>query len=184
MDAMSFIAGLRRHGFVKLGGGCFSEVYAKPGSDRCIKVCFRTDAWPAYVFWASDAGHAGTLAPRVFSFKNHGDWYVAVMERLASTVVNHWGQPAYQTFRQLATAMSCGTAEPDLEFALPGAGNFVREFAAAGLNTYTDLHDENFMLRFDGSMVCTDPITTTNDTSWTNTKRRRSGDMARTHAAA
>ncbi len=45
LTAQSFVRGLARRGFVELGSGYFSFVYAKPGSERVIKVCTSPDGW-------------------------------------------------------------------------------------------------------------------------------------------
>lgn len=67
----------------------------------------------------------------------------------------------------------------------PHAEQFVKHFLAAGLGG-TDLHDENFMLRHDGSLVCTDPISDTSG-SWGGrvtrpTKISLSAPLNETHA--
>jgi hypothetical protein len=81
-------AALERRGFVRIGGGYFSEVYAKPGSRRVIKVCQgkADDGWLAYAVWCRS--NPSPFAPTVHRIKWHGDrtFFVAVIERLDMTV--------------------------------------------------------------------------------------------------
>lgn len=78
-------------GFVEIGSGFFSQVYAKPGSNKVIKIGPADDAWPAYIGWAKTKGYLGTFAPDVTSFRvfhpKHADaFYVAVIERLGANI--------------------------------------------------------------------------------------------------
>lgn len=163
MDAISFIEGLKRRGYRVLGSGCFSTVLAYPGSNRVIKVAKQVDDWPQYVRWASAAGYAGTFAPKVFSFRQHDGWYVAVVERLDCTIAETTKAGARRIYGNLSyTMMGAGTldAERDLEDSYPGAVAFAKAFATDMCSGFgsTDLHDANFMLRSDGTIVCTDPL--------------------------
>ena len=82
----AYAAFLMRHGFEHLGGGAYANVYAYPKSKRCIKIGRSCDSWPHYVLWGTAKRYAGGFAPKVYSLKYHGSFYVAVMERLVCTI--------------------------------------------------------------------------------------------------
>lgn len=145
---------LRKHGYEKLGSGLYSSVWAKPDSDRVIKVggAYSLDEWPHYVLWAISRGYAGKQAPKIYSFKlyNPADacevFYVAVMERLQ------------KASRDKISAMSSGgnyfnNKLPDEWVAF--VGNFKKEF---DYGSY-DIHENNWMQRGD-ELVLTDPLST------------------------
>lgn len=160
MNPDRFIAGLRRRGYHVLGQGLYSTVLAKPGSQRVVKVNRSLDGWPDYMLWASKAGYAGTFAPKVYSFKFHGTWYVAVMERLEATIdATRCDNPrGYKIWQQLQRAISGWLADQkELDALVPGAWCFATALRTSGIGA-TDLHTQNFMLRHDGSVVCTDPV--------------------------
>lgn len=151
-------AWLLKHGFECIGGGVFSKVYAKPGSDRCIKVAKAEDAWPAYILWAMRKRYTGTFAPKVYSLKFHHGYYVAVMERLVCTLQDiicdsddYYHHPGYtnqvRDFCRLGEHKHPDKADKWIKFAK----------AANGANLLQDLHNGNFMLRKDGQLVLIDP---------------------------
>src|SRR5438105_2456974 len=77
---------LIKRGYQEIGSGYFSVVLAKPGSDKVIKICNTPDRSLDFVIWAAKHGYAGSLAPRVYSYKQYEDGtYTAVMERLGET---------------------------------------------------------------------------------------------------
>src|SRR5688572_8016831 len=86
--AHAYGARLLKRGYERLGAGCFSTVYAKPGSDRVLKVTSVPDNWIDYIMWASENGWAGKYAPRVYSYKRYPVptdrefFSVAVVERM------------------------------------------------------------------------------------------------------
>ncbi|NPU64583.1 hypothetical protein HL667_06195 [Bradyrhizobium sp. 83012] len=157
---------LADRGYRVIGSGAFSTVYHKPGSDRVIKVNRRPDNWLDYVVWAARAGHAGKLAPKVYSFRvfNEGTpdaFYVAVMERLETTVSRaECTKPdayrAWMSMRQFIEQQDAA-AGVEAELHTAGAIRFGVAFRAAFKRAW-DLHGGNFMLRADGSLVCTDPL--------------------------
>ncbi len=158
---------LERRGFVKLGGGCFSNVYAKPGSDRVIKVSYNKapDGWPEYVIWAAENGWAGTLAPIVYSFRkftgSEGAFYVAVIERLTCTLRAANDEKLEERRYNLAynlDSWSGGTRIND-----PFEAQFCAEFIAfkRTMQCTLDGHDDNWMIKGE-RLVLTDPL------SWKN----------------
>lgn len=150
-----YISALEEHGFARLGGGLYSTVLAKPGSDRCIKVG-SGDRWPDYVEWAATNGYMGTFAPKVYAFKQHDSFYVAVMERLVCTVAEA-GQRAetHHFWRQAKAIVRPYFDYDDMLEAGPWL-SFLSAIKAAGLAD--DVHDHNWMLRRDGQLVLIDPI--------------------------
>lgn len=165
----AFAAALEKKGFKKLGSGSFSMVYAKEGSDKCIKVCYRLDAWMDYISWAAKKGYCGTFAPRVYSykyFKGKGDpFYLAVMERLDKETGaiddSHPQAFAYRAFTwgyRSPKAYANDNYKKCLEIMNPGMSVFVKDFAEFALTRHPDIHQGNFMVRKDGSFVATDPI--------------------------
>jgi len=153
---------LRKKGLGKLGGGAFSDVFAAPTSDRAIKVSRRDDCWPKYILWTTAEGYAGTFAPKVYSLRYYSDqgFYVATMERLSSIRSNDPDAqtPEAKAARQLRSriieAAWNATGEPAKDIA--PMVDFVKKIR--NLGEQTDFHDGNWMLRRDGSLVITDPI--------------------------
>lgn len=166
----TFAAALEKKGFKKLGSGSFSMVYAKEGSDKCIKVCYRLDAWMDYISWAAKKGYCGTFAPRVYSykyFKGNGvdPFYLAVMERLEGDVGNvKDDHPQAFTYRAFSWGARNALAHANdnymrcLEVLNPGMPQFVKDFSEFCKTKHPDFHTGNFMVRKDGSFVATDPI--------------------------
>jgi hypothetical protein len=140
---------LRVRGCELLGSGLYSNVFSVPGKpDRAIKVAYM-DVWPEYIKWATENGHAGGFAPKVYSLKFYDDYYVAVMERLVCTIGNirYDFKPAQvRIFETLHNADKCEAVD---------LVEYVRTLAQNRLSD--DLHNGNVMLRSDGSMVVTDP---------------------------
>lgn len=192
-DGEHFIARLYKRGYVQLGAGAFSTVVSKPGSDRVIKVSRKPDQWLDFVVWATKAGHAGGFAPKVYSFRRiegkYGEFYVAVVERLEGTVAAFESQnrKAYMAHHQIAcfiyggwTAEKAGdAAKADRNF--PGALRFAVEFKSHFVSAPLDLHGGNFMVRKDGTLVLTDPLTGDKSSA---PARMRSRDLASLPLAA
>lgn len=163
-----FIDRLMRRGYRVLGAGAYSSVLCKGNSNRVIKVSRRPDSWLDYVVWAAKKGHMGKNAPMVYSFHrfNEGsgdEFYVAVVERMKRTIseLPYGEQRASKLFGHLTTAMygrvgseHDALAADDMQ---PGCLRFAIEFKLHFRHDL-DLHAGNFMIREDGSVVCTDPI--------------------------
>jgi len=168
----SFVEALTKRGFVAIGNGMYSQVLAKPGSDRVIKVG-AYDSWIDYVLWAHKAGYGGTFAPKVYSYKSYSGateqygntkFYVAVMERLDKTLRQVPREHDYKYLHQLfeqAVGYKHRMSLTLADLAIPGLGRFATDFTIANdkdLFSGLDLHGGNFMLRSDGSLVLTDPV--------------------------
>jgi len=132
-----------------LGSGLYSRVYAIPNTDKVIKVG-DLDEWPSYIKWATDNGHAGKFAPKVYALKFHDDYYVAIMERLVCTI-NEMRNEGRRT-DQVKAYHNLHNADCE---ALDLIG-YVDELRANRLSG--DLHGGNLMLRHDGQLVVTDPV--------------------------
>jgi len=144
---------LLRHGFDHIGHGLFSNVYAKPGSTRVIKIGTGTDAWTHYALWGTAKRYAGTFSPKVYSLKFHHDFYVAVMERLVCTLRDS-SEHSHQV--RLYERM-CHTMQGygDTHLLPPSALKFAQACRAAKFAN--DLHESNFMIRANGHLVVIDP---------------------------
>lgn len=167
-DGHQFIHKLTDRGFRQIGAGAYSTVLAKPGSDKVIKVCRQLDCWLDYVVWSARQGHAGKWAPRVYSFRrfNAGldsEFYVAVVERMEATVsaVQKQRQNTHMAWKHLRAFIEKKSDRDGLEAEklAPGALRFGIDFRVEFGSAGNDLHSGNFMVRPDGTLVCTDPLT-------------------------
>lgn len=84
MELVEIYERLKRAGWVQIGSGGFSKVYANPKQpDKVIKIgAYLTDLWPIYALWAAEKGWAGEYAPLVYSIKFYKNFYIAVSEKL------------------------------------------------------------------------------------------------------
>ena len=152
---------LHRRGFERLGAGIYSVVMARGDSDRCIKICrgryyhhARTaDQWCKYILWAHRMGYTGTFAPKLYSLHCFEDGlYAAVIERLWITLGDCQGEKYLEYYN-----LSRGIHEWFVE-SYPGPrGDFYRAFNKA-FQGNLDLHEENWMIRHNGDLVLTDPL--------------------------
>lgn len=185
-NAEAFEQKLKKKGFKKLGGGCFSSVWGKDGKDRVIKVTGRPDGWMNYILWAAQNGYCGTLAPRVYSFKVYPgivypeaandnkdpkkekkkkerkpeSFSVAVVERLEKTLGDTKPNEDIALVPGLIQYAASGnkTAAETANKLVPGVTVFMDKMKSDLAQYRFDLHYGNFMLRKDGSFVVTDPI--------------------------
>ena len=179
-----FEQGLKKHGFELLGHGYYSKVYAKPGSNRVLKVTKADDNWYDYISWARESGWAGKFAPMVYSYKKvefKGDtFYIASMERMSVPLASlrekdslHIMQPLisyHMSGNALATSM-ISSYNADL-------AKFLIDFKEQFKDQHRfDLHGGNMMLRDDQSFCLTDPICGKKKTEY---KRLRERELSRT----
>ncbi len=155
---------LMKRGFRKIGGGLYSDVLAKDGSDRCIKVA-HGDRWPDYIEWADKHGYLGTFAPKVYSFKQHPLFYVAVMERLVCDFRDieyyngHKITSDVQVFFKEARAAMGFTNYDYISGRIDQTGPFLSFCTTLKDNKLADdCHEGNFMVRKDGQVVLIDPL--------------------------
>lgn len=184
-----FIEALCKRGYHVLGAGAYSTVLAKPGSNRVVKVCRKADTWLDYVVWAAKAGHAGRMAPNVFSYRRFNvgrpsEFYVAVMEKLEATIATvQYSKPrdyhAYACLREFIERRQDRDGL-EAEKVWPGAIAFGIAFRVE-FTRGLDLHGNNWMVRKDGSLVCTDPLC--DESKTTAPERMRSRDLAALRAA-
>lgn len=192
---------LERRGFEPIGSGCFSTVWARPDSDKVVKVSRRMDGWPEYILWAARHGFMGGLAPRVYSFRlvQHGRsadpeymTYVALCERLVHTQsairpTNGWREEprphsytqalrfqAADWFHQQLGCWGDGSEPPEPFQAIlgPDVQRFIHEWKNSRPRNGTDIHGENFMYRADGTLVLNDPFVGGIEGSTASTMRR------------
>lgn len=177
--ARNYGAWLLAKGWERLGSGAHSIVYAKPDSDKVIKVTSSLDNWIDYVQWAAKAGYAGNLAPRVYSWKRHqienGSFAVAIVEKMerGGYSCNYkddgallYGLTSYARNGNLI-------AQCVMEDIQPGSVNFFKQLSA--LQYDGDVGGNNIMYRKDGSLCLTDPCA---GRIKTTVKRLRSGDLS------
>ncbi len=145
-----------------IGNGLYANVFSVPHrSDLAIKVA-GCDPWPDYIRWATKAGYAGKFAPKVYSLKFHSDYYVAIMERLVCTVreIRFTDKGDYRDIRTDQLTLynqfsGYGRGEKD-ETAAPDFIAYVAQLRHHQF--YGDMHDGNVMVRHDGQLVITDPV--------------------------
>lgn len=158
---------LEKKGWKWLGGGMFSSVMWKEGSDKVLKVCNTLDPWPHYVIWANKKGYGGTFAPKIYSYKYYkgvkSPFYVAVMEKLDKCTHNLKGNHPLVMMDKLFYYTSQHSNEHAalcMDLMVPGAGKFAKDFAFEFPQDKFgyDLHGGNFMTRGDKEFVLTDPL--------------------------
>lgn len=184
-------------GYRKLGSGAYSTVFVHDSDpDYVIKVSRQMDDWPEYIRWATENGYAGTIAPKVSALKvykgEHGQFYVAKVERLASVVAaldyEHPARKTQQAVRNLIDdgMYGKGADEDSLEYAVYEAKRnwyskrvspeYVK-FAEGLCETFGkhfDLHQYNWMVDANGRLVLTDPLTDQGHTTDLNAVRIKS----------
>lgn len=176
LNGRNFGARLRQRGYKCLGSGCFSDVYAKDGSDRVIKVTSRPDNWIDYIKWASENGYTGKYAPMVYSYKKFPTFAVSVVERMDRTLSAVKGNEDLYIVPHLmwAAMREHKRAMGFTDQLVPGLSKFLLDFK----KKFGDSHDmcgSNMMLRKDGTFCVTDPVA---GTSVLNVKRFRSKDFS------
>lgn len=164
-----YVAHLVKRGFELLGGGAYSSVYGKPGCSKVLKVCHRgdDDVWPLYAQWAF--ANPSPFVPVIHSFKRHKGFYVAVIERMeievAKTPDTAGHKRAVMMFRDYVEGgeeTEEGSICPVLNAVMglyPGIrGTLDGLREAFDGKVCWDMHQYNWMLRPNGELVITDPI--------------------------
>lgn len=174
-SASRFEEGLKKHGFIRLGSGMFSAVWAHPKSDKVIKIIKQEDCWIDYAYWANQAGYGGTLAPKVFSFKKKANYSLAVVERCAKLARQFEFKTPESVVQSLIYQVGHGneTAQTLLDLLHAGSEKFFKDLRDkfSGHRRF-DFHGENIMFREDGSLCVTDPICGTSSLTSTRLKAR------------
>lgn len=163
--ARGFSLALRKRGFSTVGRGYYSTVYAKGKNKRVIKVSRYDGGWMEYIRWASKEGYAGTLSPKVYSYKwikgREEGFGVSVMERMKSTLSqleeDNDNKVIPYLFQYSATYKNT-MAGKILNTVCPGLNDFGMKLREEFKDCSLDLHAGNFMVREDNSIVVTDPI--------------------------
>lgn len=159
-DRYTYFEKLKKRGFVRIGVGMYSWVVAHPKSNKVIKLG-RGDAWIDYIFWAHKTGYGGNFAPRVYSYRQHKNFYVAIMERLDKRACD---LEMYEDLALVHRLFGTGVEYKNklaltlVDLVIPGLGKFAADFQRA-FPKGRDLHGGNFMLRSDKSFVLIDPLT-------------------------
>lgn len=174
-SAGSFINALKKRGYKMLGSGAYSTVMAKDGSDRVIKVQRGNDNWIDYIKWSAEKGYTGTLAPRVYSFKRHSNFAVAIVERM-DRCTNDNKDDLSLIDRLLGPAKHGNVmAKLFLDELSPGCLPFF-DGLFTDFGDHLDLYGKNIMIRKDGSLCVTDPVC--GRSNLTSVKRLRTGDLS------
>jgi hypothetical protein len=178
-DLDKFRCGLQRRGYNLIGEGAYSRVYAKPGSNRVVKVNRSDDNWLDYVLWGMAAGYAGTLTPRVYSFRTieypWGVNYVAIVERMTATLRQIDHTPLFRHYCAIGKAARGYTVDlTEAERAVPGCTQFAADLCSRFAGSL-DLHGSNAMVRPDGTLCFTDPVN--GYSSRTAPRRMRARDL-------
>lgn len=148
MDKYGFMDRLERRGYVKLGNGSYSLVWAKPGESKVIKVGVSYDSWPLYIEWAMSKGYVGNKAPQIFSFKMYENYFVAVMERLYQNKSEQ---------ERFTNKISYAVGGDNIKGVAPDWVKFFNEFTEQFKGGF-DMHEKNWMHRSNGELVLTDPL--------------------------
>lgn len=181
-SADAYARRLRRRGFALLGSGFFSDVYARPGSPWVVKVGrHERDVWPEYATLVMERHTDNPFAPRIRRLKRHKGFYVAVIERLDTTVRAASAEEtlvaagiravAADAFFEAAGKRVRETGKPvkpgsllTIEHHYPQLAALIRDVGTRIADLRLDVHDENMMLARDPSaplgfrFVVTDPI--------------------------
>src|SRR6266446_4560025 len=152
MPRIQYENNLRAKGFEDIGKGLYANVFAKPNSDKVIKVA-ALDSWPTYIKWAIQKGYAGKFSPKVYNLKFYDDFYVATMERLVGTM--HDFNRSSSIHNELYNEITSWYVDENTSEATDLI-EFVTKLKAAKL--VGDWHYGNVMVRKDGQIVVTDPI--------------------------
>lgn len=164
-----FKAFLRKKGYILLGSGSYSMVYGRDNSDKVIKIGRRPDedGWQDYILWANERGFGGNLAPKLYSYKNYGEFYVAVMERLTGRshrVKSDEDKVRVETssvlYRLMQMSLEDGNSiSAELADLLDSRWkSFYTAFNEQFGETSVDFHSGNVMARENGEIVITDPL--------------------------
>lgn len=184
----TYVERLERRGFEKLGGGAFSHVYGKPGCSTVVKVCHDgdRDPWPLFAAWAH--ANPSPFLQTIHSFKRHKGFYVAVIERMERTVACTDHADGHMTATTVFAGFVTSSRAPNrVEQAVLGAypgiqGVLETMRAEFDDKAYWDLHQGNWMIRSDGSLVITDPICARGDRSDASQVTRIKGSARRISA--
>ena len=183
--ADGFAQKLRKKGFEDLGRGNFSWVLGHPSSDKVIKITHNEDNWIDYVTWASGKGYAGTISPKVFSYKrvkgSSSDFSVSVMERMEKTLRQVTYKEDMAVMKELIDYATHGNmaAMSLADLMVPGLGKFTQELKEQ-FSGSLDLHGGNIMLRKNGTLCVTDPVASCSK-SETRTRLREKDFTATVH---
>ena len=160
------------HGTERLGRGCFSAVYAIPGTERVLKlVADRSHLDYLYDRYSPQ----GPYKPKVYeSFGEVGQTslgvpvYLIEMERLHRLRVGTLNGAIAGRIVRAVRCVPFGTgvrqALPDLDTPLRGVPGPVMRYLSQlqsfqeNFDCHLDLHWANFMERADGTLVFSDPV--------------------------
>jgi hypothetical protein len=163
MQQIEYANKLQKLGFELVGKGLYANVFAIPNTDKVIKVA-SLDGWPEYIRWSTKNGYAGKFAPKVDSLKFYESFYVAVMERLVDTMrgFEDYGRTSdqFKLYKKVIQAWRWNKENGNDNEGATELVQFMEKLREAGMTG--DLHDGNVMVRKDGQIVVTDPVSYSN----------------------
>jgi hypothetical protein len=168
-----YIQRLQFRGYTIIGRGHFSTVLAKNDSDRVIKVCrCNSDYWCTFAMWTLDNPHPMNV--KIYAFKKHAGFYVAVLERIKCTL-SSFGELSHNQ-HQLSVIWDDDTVRSmlDGQYKIESARWYLAKAVMDYLQNHWpdlldyckllhkdglmgDMHKNNFGFRADGSVVVFDP---------------------------
>lgn len=143
----SFEYAAQGEGFNLLGAGYFADVFSHPSAPGyAIKVCVRDgDSSPAYMAWAR--ANPGPHVPRIHYLKRHGQYVVAVLDRLSP--MDHNARNVYDEhldrYLERTSDHPANLVAQRIRKFFDGACSF-------------DLHSDNCMMDKNKQLVLTDPV--------------------------
>lgn len=157
-----FINRLKKAGLELIGEGGFSEVYGAPYERYVYKVSVMDrmdDGWLKYARLVMSEFQDNPHAPKIYKLKVFENFYIAKMERLEFTVARSYDERVQSLFDKVAEALHRnpgGYGAWDFSQQNPALDNLITAIRLMGESC--DFHDENAMIREDGTFVITDPI--------------------------
>lgn len=158
---LAFMRALEKRGFRYIGSGAYSSVYWKEGSDKVIKIGRRPeqDGWPVFALWANDNGFGGSFAPKLYSYKRYGTFYVASMEKLkAISYTDDKEASVFYRMAEMALLYKNDVATEVCDLLDSRWKTFYTLFSKDFRTIDLDWHGGNLMCREDGSFVIADPF--------------------------
>jgi len=181
MTYHDYIKSLKNRGYKYFGEGAYAHVYGKEKSNRVVKVGHSIDGWVlfAYILLNNKRLAKSDIFPKIYSLKiftnGHSEreiwWYVAEIERLDRTIrdvedqyqehnedlYNFYDQVKYRSYwnqrklrKYYSKADKCTKKSIDSLLKL--------KTLSQKYKPSWDLHDGNWMIRKNGTLVLTDPF--------------------------
>ena len=173
---------LKANGFEQKGAGVFARVFAKPNHNRIVKISTRQDdCWILFAQFAMSQTNNKHLPkiPWIKRYQGKDAWleptefFITIIERLqplTDEAISRISDPGvlYGILEYTdiyvdeelydVDAFSSSIGEQRVKYKNHLFVKTLRQMENLGSNCVTDLHDENLMVRGDGTIVITDPL--------------------------